>query len=210
MWQYILPFAVNAIGNKLLNSNNKSPQIQSKNDLFMPLAETAYNIYSQERSWKYNTSMDRLMREREDSAVQRRYQDLSKAGINPLLAASGQAAGAQHPGVKPPTQIQDGYIARLHRQHTISKLKSEIKTAEIDAKIKAHDYNIQSRTGFHSGEISGAKTLDRMLLNFIENTRNTPKLLPGIDDTKKVWNKVKSGYHKINRENREYFENRKK
>lgn len=54
---------------------------------------TAYNLYTNKRDFDYQKALQQTIFDREDTAVQRRMNDLQAAGLNPNLAA-GSAAGA--------------------------------------------------------------------------------------------------------------------
>lgn len=81
-----------------------------------------FNLFNQERN-------NRIMREREDTAVQRRAKDLAKAGINPMLAGLGGAT-AQLGGLVPMTSPDMNTLGNVTQQ--ISKSEANIAEATKD------------------------------------------------------------------------------
>lgn len=81
---------------------------------------------------------------REDSAIQRRVEDMRAAGLNPILAA-GQPAQAQATASRPPNQELDG--SNLIALMTMKK-NLEVADAEIDL-MKAQAEEARSRKPLH-------------------------------------------------------------
>ena len=80
------------IGNGVINAKNLKHQKEVFN--WQKEQQAWANQFAREQ-FEYQKGQNDLMRQREDTAVQRRYTDLQQAGLNPLSAAGGQSASSQ-------------------------------------------------------------------------------------------------------------------
>ena len=80
------------IGNGIINAKNLKHQ---KEVFEWQKGQQAWANQFAKDQFEYQKQQNDLMRQREDTAVQRRYKDLQQAGLNPLSAAGGQSASSQ-------------------------------------------------------------------------------------------------------------------
>lgn len=80
------------IGNGIISAKNLKHQ---KEVFEWQKGQQAWANQFAKDQFEYQKQQNDLMRQREDTAVQRRYKDLQQAGLNPLSAAGGQSASSQ-------------------------------------------------------------------------------------------------------------------
>lgn len=131
------------------------------------------NQFAKEQ-FEYQKQQNILTREREDNAIQRRYADMEKAGINPLTAAgsggaSSQAtAGTSLQGGQAPTGQQvtgmenmfTGIMNAISQQQNIAQSRAQTKLIEQQTatereragNINASTKNIERQTQFYDAQ----------------------------------------------------------
>lgn len=102
-------------------------------------ATTAYNIYQQERQYDYERNLQKQVFQREDSSIQRRVNDLRRAGLSPVLAAGNGAASGAVVGVKTPQadDIAGKYANLIQMANDIAN--SKVQRELMEAQKKAAD-----------------------------------------------------------------------
>lgn len=113
---------------------------------------TLYDIWSNERDFNYQQSLQQDVFNREDNAVQRRMEDLQKAGLNPNLAAGSAAGAGSVVGRSTTPQVNFGAavgqaldaenaVAQIQAQKTQNQiLQNEKKQSDIATRLMRDDY----------------------------------------------------------------------
>lgn len=98
---------------------------------------TGYNIYTNKRDFDYQKALQQQMFNREDTAVQRRVEDLRAAGLNENLAA-GSAAGAGSVVSRSSTNdINPG--AALDYMNAWKQIKGQTIANEINSEVREQE-----------------------------------------------------------------------
>nr|QJB19310.1 MAG: DNA pilot protein [Microvirus sp.] len=173
------------------------------------------NLVMQKEQQLYDRAQDKLTRDREDNAVQRRSADMQKAGINPLLAAGSPAsAGTVSHNTAPQGQYADQSAVRqaameaaktvqdiitqkqniaqsVAQQKLIEKqqkkVEAETKGIGYDNEIKKLDAANSIETGIGQGSALGRNVKD--LYGYAKNmvdAINTRKMA-GIEKAQIKW-----------------------
>jgi hypothetical protein len=135
------------------------------------------NVAMQRETNAQNMQMFRINAERDDNAVQRRVQDLQRAGLSPVLAA-GSAAGVSSPIKMDAPRVDGSYVGNAYGNliqgalaaSQLAKTKADISnvvanTSKTETDQLAVDQNMEQQllmNNFQSKAISASTYRDQM------------------------------------------------
>lgn len=93
-------------------------------------SESVKNRHLQEQNLEYQKALNEKIMQREDTAVQRRVEDLKKAGLSPLLGANGAGAGGTIQATTAPQQNTDYSGIGMAGQNFANSIQAGLELSE--------------------------------------------------------------------------------
>lgn len=156
----------------------------------MDLGKFVYNIFTNERDFAYQQSLQNQIFNREDNAVQRRMEDLKAAGLNPNLA-SGSAANAGSVVGRSVTPTLSGnpigtLLDSLSAQEQLKRERYENWKNEKEKKL----FDYQNKTDLLAAAMEQAQLLKMLGVNdvYIKYVDGSPRVYLPEDDVDSFMN----------------------
>lgn len=146
-------------------------------DVVGKLFGTGYNMYTNKRDFDYQKSLQQQIFDREDTAVQRRMQDLQAAGLNPNLAAGSAAQAGSVVSRSNTNDLNIGsMLDTVMAANQIKQQKQLTENAKIENQILNNNLTESSNNAAKS------------LLDMAFITGKNVNLQPNFENGRIVWN----------------------
>lgn len=186
------------------------------------IIDTGYNIYSSEknnawnkdfseRQFQYQQDLNKLIMQREDTAVQRKVKDLQAAGMSKWLVAgqgagsggsvssSGGTASAQSPQLNLQNSINSaigvyGAVQQVKR----TDAETNLINAQTQIELNERKQNIQSSTDLNQAQKN--KLIQDLYINQYNLEKSINKGIRTTDNMNSIYNSVEAFSNMLNNE----------